>query len=134
MDPKKQLQLVAYWLEGSDRDYATAVDIINQTKRYASGLFFLHLSVEKSLKALYVKQRGEHAPFSHNLLHLAGRSGLQPDAGQETALAEINEFNLESRYPDERYSLESRATEAFAKEHLKHGEELRVWIKAALGK
>jgi HEPN domain-containing protein len=65
---------------------------------YASGLFFLHLRLEKSLKAIYVKNNSAHAPFTHNLLGLVEEIGLAvPDVDLQL-LAEMNEFNLEARY------------------------------------
>ena len=76
LDHDKTRQLVDYWIHGSEEDLKNAQEIIGQTSRYASGLFFLHLCLEKALKAIYVRQNSAHAPFTHNLLGLVEKIGL----------------------------------------------------------
>ncbi|MCX6126315.1 MAG: nucleotidyltransferase domain-containing protein [Proteobacteria bacterium] len=65
-----------YWLEGVSSDLATAIAIFEKTDRYGASLFFLHLSLERQLKALFVKKFEFYAPLSHNLLSLAERCDL----------------------------------------------------------
>ena len=42
-----------------------------ESKSYGWSLFLGHISIEKLLKALFVKKNGNHAPFTHNLYRLA---------------------------------------------------------------
>lgn len=132
LDAAKIKKLIDYWVKGSEDDFLGATEIINQTSRYVSGLFFLHLALEKALKALYCKNENSHAPYSHNLLGLVEKIGLSLTDAELQLLAEINEFNLESRYPDEHFSLQNRVTREFALDYLKKGGELRRWILAKL--
>jgi HEPN domain-containing protein len=120
--------LIDYWVRGSTEDLEGAREIIHQTSRYASGLFFLHLALEKALKALYCKKMSTHAPYSHNLLGLTEKIGITLTDSDIQILAEINEFNLEARYPDEKYSLQKRATKQFALRYLQKAEALQTWI------
>ena len=97
-------RLASFWAKESQSDFALAHDIIVKTKRYSGGLFFLHLSIEKKLKSMFVKKFADHAPFTHNLISLSERLELKLPAKFETALAVINQFNMSTRYPEERVS------------------------------
>lgn len=132
MNKEKKAKLINYWVQGSKLDAAAVSDISKNTQSFVQALFFLHLSIEKALKALYVEVHEEHAPFSHGLLYLAERCKLQLDESTEEILSEINEFNLETRYPDEHYELHSKATASFAQKYIKDGEKLRQWILGKL--
>jgi HEPN domain-containing protein len=134
LDQGKTKQLIDYWTQGSAEDLKNAFEIINQTSRYASGLFFLHLCLEKALKALYVQKKSEHAPFTHNLLGLLEKTEFKlPDADVQI-LSEINEFNLEARYPDDKFSLYQRATKEVARHYLTECQRLQSWILKTLNK
>lgn len=134
MEKKKIEHLVKYWQESSLMDFQTAEDIFVKTKNYVAVLFYLHLSIEKIIKAYYVYKRNIHAPFSHNLLYLSKESGLDVTDKDILLLSEINEFNLESRYPDEKFSIYKKAGKAFTGKYLKEGKRLREWISEKLKK
>lgn len=123
---------ISYWQTGAAEDLASATDIIANTSRYGAGLFFLHLGLEKILKAVFVRRHGQYAPNSHNLLSLATKCGLTPDRQQEKALAEFNEFNLETRYPDDRDAFLKRATKAYAEQSLATANGMYQWISQHL--
>jgi HEPN domain-containing protein len=55
--------------------------------------------MEKMLKACLCKNLGKTPPKVHNLLNLADMAGIKLDNSQKVVLTEINEFNLEGRYP-----------------------------------
>ncbi|MCF8307867.1 MAG: HEPN domain-containing protein [Bacteroidales bacterium] len=59
MDDKEidKEKLINYWIESSDDDYETMIDMYN-SKRYSWALFIGHLMIEKLLKALrkWIKQ------------------------------------------------------------------------------
>jgi HEPN domain-containing protein len=64
-------------------------------------LFFLHLAMEKLLKALVCKATQKPAPYIHSLPLLAGRAAARLDASQMNFLAGFDRFNLAARYPDD---------------------------------
>lgn len=128
LDAEKSKQLIEYWVKGSTEDLRGADEIINKTSRYASGLFFIHLAVEKALKALFCKKTGMHAPYTHNLLGLVEKIGLTMTDSDLQVLSEINEFNLEARYPDEKFTILQRATKDLATSYLREAERLQTWI------
>ncbi|MBL6990270.1 MAG: HEPN domain-containing protein [Bacteriovoracaceae bacterium] len=128
MDESKKKRLLAYWVKGSNLDFLAATDISLHTKSYVQALFFLHLSIEKALKALYVNEFSEHAPFCHGLLYLTAECKLKLDDKKQEVLADINEFNLETRYPDEEFELNKKATKNFTQKYINNGEDIRQWI------
>jgi len=89
---------VAYWRQGAQEDAAVARHLVD-TGRVRHGLFFAHLALEKALKAVICLHSGDLAPRIHNLVRLAEAAGVDPDATQLDLLADMNQFNLEGRYP-----------------------------------
>ena len=59
-----------HWIETSNDDFKT-MNALFKSKSYHWALFVGHISVEKLLKALYVKSHKKHAPAIHNLYRLA---------------------------------------------------------------
>ena len=51
MKKEKIEELIKYWQESSLMDFRTAEDIFEKTKNYVAVLFYLHLSIEKIIKA-----------------------------------------------------------------------------------
>lgn len=128
MTVKDLRALVQYWVSGSDYDWKTAGDLF-KSKRYPYCLFMCHLSIEKLLKGLLVKESEDHAPFTHNLVYLAGKLSAEFSKEQIGLLEEINNFNIEARYPDEQNEFYKKATREFAKRYLKKAGELREWLE-----
>ena len=63
-------KIVTHWTETSDNDFNTMLILYN-SQSYHWALFIGHISIEKLLKAYYVKKNRNHAPFTHNLYRLA---------------------------------------------------------------
>lgn len=119
MDKAEIQRLSEFWQEASARDFLTATDIFNRTENNVAVLFFIHLTLEKILKALYVTTKGAHAPFSHNLLFLIKETGIDVHENDRQLLSEINEFNIEARYPDEKFLFTRRLQGILRKSILK---------------
>ena len=90
---------VAYWQKGSEEDWDVALRLVEQDK-IRHGLFFAHLAVEKILKAHICNSTGRLAPPIHNLVRLAEKTSLSLNENNIDLLAEVNEFNIEGRYPE----------------------------------
>ncbi len=128
------IKLCKYWIKASEIDYQAAREVYDNTGKYVSVLFHIHLSVEKILKALYVLRKNEQAPFSHNLIYLAKNAGLDLNEKDSKLLTEINEFNIECRYPDEKFSIYKKATRTFTGRYLKNSGIFIEWISEILKK
>lgn len=99
---------VVYWQNGAEEDWDVALKLLEQEK-IRHGLFFAHLALEKTLKAHICKSTGKLAPPIHNLVRLAERAGLDLAENSIDLLAEVNEFNIEGRYPEMLLPLPTRA-------------------------
>lgn len=73
------------WLQQAQADFATARQLLGDGIYYAS-VFFAHQSAEKALKALWIHQKAELAPWTHNLVslvrELGGGEALIDDAAE----------------------------------------------------
>jgi len=124
---------VKYWVDLSDYDVDTAEAMLT-TKRYLYVGFMTHQSIEKILKAYYVKVHDQTAPFSHNLSYLAKKAELYEHFSEEQkSFVDILEpMNIECRYPSHKERLFQSLTEERCKEILENTKELQQWIKQRL--
>ena len=96
MDVKKQIH---YWLNSSQEDWDVALELID-SRHLRHGLFFAHLAIEKTLKALVCQETKTFPPKSHNLLILATKANLVLSDEQKRFIARFDRYQLEGRYPD----------------------------------
>lgn len=92
-------ELTQYWLKTAKHDYDTMVGLY-RIKRYSDCLFYGHIVLEKTLKALAVKNTNKPAPFIHDLVRLAEIANLELPEKSVDLLDQINEFNIRTRYPE----------------------------------
>ena len=96
MDIKEHID---YWLKSAAHDMEVAETLFkirNTTGVYSLDIWLL----KKSSKPFYVQSRKEIPPQIHNLVRLAENTGLSFTDEQLALLADINDFNIETRYPD----------------------------------
>lgn len=125
MDKKTKID---YWVKTAKNDWKVAQHLFDK-KDYAYALFFGHLTIEKLLKALYVKKCDEISPFTHRLILLVEKMGLSVPPDRLELLETITDFNLEARYPDEKFAFYKKCTKKFAKTYLIKIEELMKWLQ-----
>lgn len=68
-------QQIAYWKSGAREELDTAGLLLGHDK-VSQGFFWAHLALEKSLKALVVRQTQATPPFIHDLVRLADLANL----------------------------------------------------------
>jgi HEPN domain-containing protein len=119
---------IEHWRKGSDEDFEVANQLINSNK-IRHGLFFLHLSLEKILKAFICLHSNDIAPRLHNLVRLSELSGLAFEEKYTNFLSEMNPFNIEGRYPELWGAIPSKKE---AEELLAQTEEVLKWLKNQL--
>lgn len=122
---EKQIQ---YWKETSLSDMETAEILIDKGK-ILHGLFFCHLSIEKLLKAHFVKANKEIAPKTHDLIYLIKKANLELDDSQKTTLLILMHYQLEGRYPD--YYISNPGKEK-ADEYIDQTKKLIEWLTQKL--
>jgi HEPN domain-containing protein len=118
---------IRYWVKSSRTDWKVANHLFEKGD-YAYALFFGHLTIEKLLKAIFVKKFNEAPPRTHRLVFLAEKVELGMSSHRLELLEVITDFNLEARYPDEKFSFLKKCTREFAKEHLRRIGGLRRWL------
>jgi HEPN domain-containing protein len=96
IDIEKQ---IAHWRNTAQDDWRVANKLI-AAKEILHGLFFVHLTLEKALKAHVCKSTGNYAPMIHDLLSLSRNAALTLTPEQEALFSEINTFNIRGRYSD----------------------------------
>ena len=84
--------------------------------------------MEKLLKALFVSKFDEPPPFTHRLPYLAEKAGVELSPERLEILEAVTDFNLEARYPDEKFSFQKKCTKQFTKNYLSKIGEIREWL------
>ena len=92
---------------------------------HRQGLFMAQLALEKLLKAKVCRHTGDPAPRLHDLVQLAALAELKPTTEQLDTLADMNQFNLQGRYPEDTAVLPTAAkTRAF----MARAKEIMEWL------
>lgn len=119
---------IRYWRESSHEELEVARVLIAK-KHVRQGLFWVHLTLEKMLKAHVCKQTRDIAPRIHNLVRLAELAGLSLDADVVDFLSDINSFNVQGRYVE---YLGAAPELKQAKGILRRAEGLLTWLNETL--
>lgn len=125
--------IVEYWIKSSEEDYKSAEGLLS-LGRYVHSLFFCHLTVEKILKAIVVKNTGEQAPYEHNLYVLSRLTSIEFSKEQLDLLDETNTFNIKGRYDDYKFKFYTKATKEYSEEYFKKTTDLYIWLKKQITK
>lgn len=109
---------------GSVEDEVTAAILLEKGK-WREGLFFVHLSMEKILKALVTRTTAAPPPRIHNLVQLVQRADIAIDQEWLKLFRVLNSYCMEGRYPSEVAPPPSteRAMEIF-----RQAQEVREWL------
>ena len=124
-------KIVKHWIDTSDNDFEAMLTLFG-SKIYHWALFMGHISVEKLLKAYFVKKNQNHAPYTHNLYRLAELGGLEISEEYAEWLFKITTFDLNARYDDYKKEFYSMCTADFTKEWIEKIKILQQWIKQKL--
>ncbi len=122
---------VNHWIKTSDDDFET-MKILFSSGKYNWALFMGHITVEKLLKAYFVKTKGKHAPPVHNLLRIAEKSDLELSEKYSDWLDSLTLFNINARYDDYKKEFLNQCTKEFTENWMKRISEIREWIKEKL--
>ena len=123
---------IKYWLESTEHDLKSAESIL-KSRRYDWCLFVGHLALEKILKAVFVKRNDNNIPPKvHNLVRLAELSNIKLDNDQKFCLDKINDFNIQTRYPDYKLEFYKRCNAEYADEYLTKIKEFYICFNSLL--
>ena len=124
-------KIVNHWITTSDEDFQTMM-ILYASKSFGWALFLGHISTEKILKALYVKNFKSHPPRTHNLYRLAELNQIELSDEYSDWLDKITSFNLNARYDDYKREFYRLCTPEFTKHWIEKIKIIRLWIKEML--
>jgi HEPN domain-containing protein len=127
----KKEEVIKYWIDSAEKDYKTMHDLY-QTKNNSWALFIGHLVIEKLIKSLYVKHKGEYPPMIHDLRRLCEKAEIEIDETQTVVLDTISKFNINARYDDYKQSFYLLCTDSFTAEWIDKIKNCRIWIKTML--
>ena len=123
---------IQYWLDSAEHDWETAENLF-AAKKYDWSLFIGHLVLEKILKAFFVQENNNQLPpKTHNLIRLAEQSHIELSEEQEMLLDRVNEFNIETRYPQYKNEFYKKCSPEFAEEYYHKIEEMAAWLKSRI--
>ncbi len=125
VDLQRQIE---YWINGAEDDIITA-ELLFREKRNIHGLFFCHLVIEKAIKAHFVKNTGDVAPRTHNLIYLSENAKLAFDDETQIFLGTLMKYQLEGRYPDCSPVLPDQK---IVNEYFSKTKEVLQWLKMKL--
>jgi len=123
----KRKNKIDYWITSAENDWIVAGHLLEKGD-FTYSLFFGHLTLEKLLKAYFVVVKDETPPLTNRLVYLAEKSELDLNDQQMELLEIVTDFNLESRYPDEKFSFYKRCTKEFTVNYLNRIEEMKKWL------
>ena len=124
---QQRKEKVKYWLDSAEDDWKVAKHLFEKGD-YSYSLFFGHLTIEKSLKAVYVERLTNNPPFTHRLVYLAEKASLELREEKLRLLETVTDFNMEARYPDEKFSFKRKCTKKFTQKYLTEIEVMRKWL------
>jgi len=123
---------ITYWRKSAQHDLESAGSMF-ESRRYDWCLFVGHLALEKILKAAFVdKNDSDIPPKIHNLVRLAELSKIKLDDEQKFFLDKINDFNIQTRYPDYKLEFYQRCTKEFTNKYFNKIKEFYEWFNSLL--
>lgn len=117
------------WFKQADYDMDTA-EFMFSGKRYFYSVFMCHLSIEKSLKGLYIQKFKDAPPKTHNLLYIIELIDLTLPEEMYDFVFTLNRVSVLTRYPDDLQRMISDYDREKTKEILDKSKELFKWLKA----
>ncbi len=125
--------ITEHWFNLAEYDLETARAMLT-SGRYLYVTFMCHLTIEKALKGLIAEQQEEHPPRIHRLPRLAELAGVIDDmtTEQRNFLLQLDPFNIETRYPEDKAAVSRLLNESFCQQILTETEALFEWLRQRL--
>jgi HEPN domain-containing protein len=123
-----KLDYIEYW-KRTAADSWIATQALFNARSYVESVFWAHLTLEKLLKAHWVQDNAtDIAPRIHNLVRLANETTLVLDVNQQRFLLDMNSYQMDSRYPDYSFSIETLCTPTHTQNLLTEVDIFKTWL------
>lgn len=119
------------WAEQGWYDLETARAML-RSERFLYVPFCCQQAIEKFLKGVIAKTTGEMPPRIHNLIQLAEKAGLKPDAQQLSLMRELSDYYVQSRYPEEVQMPGAAAWQEIGSGMIRRTENLVQWLSTMI--
>ena len=123
-----------YWKESAVESWESAL-YLAKGKHYSLCLFAMHLTLEKLLKALWIKESvTDTPPYTHDLQKLCEELQLDISPEDYDYLAIVNNWNIRGRYPDYTSRLYKKTTNKYLEEQISKIDKLKKWLEEKISK
>lgn len=122
-----------YWLGIAHYDLVSAKAML-ESKRFLYVGFLCHQTIEKCLKAYFWHKHKNEPPYTHNLLMLLEKSGLDEYSSEEhiSLFNELMPLNIQARYPEDKSLLLKSLSLKKSQELYLKTKDFYLWIKKLL--
>ena len=123
-------KIIKNWISLAEYDFESA-RVLFEGKRFLTMAFSCQQTIEKILKAIFVKEKNETPPYTHNLKKLLSLLSFYNNIDNEKIkiIEDLNSYYLETRYTEEIDELNLLLTENKAKELIEKTGGLYKWLK-----
>lgn len=108
---------VEYWFDLAEEDLIV-VESNFKSEHYLWCLFLCHLILEKALKGIFVQEVQDTHPRTYDLVKIAKQSKISLSEKDLNFLFDMNQFNIEARYPEYKSQIKKKADKNFTNERL----------------
>lgn len=115
LSENKIKELVEYWVKNS-KIKLKSMKKLYESGCYADALYYGHMILEMILKAHVVKNTKKPALKIHNLRRLSEMAEAELELDDVKLLVKVNEFNMDTRYPDEKMKFYKLCTKRYTNE------------------
>lgn len=120
---------IKHWQSSANESWDSAIYLATG-KHFALSLFALHLSIEKLLKAIWIRESiTDTPPYTHDLQRLADEIGLEMQPEDYDFLSVINSWNIRGRYPDYTSHLHKSSTADYLQNQIDKISILKTWLE-----
>jgi len=121
---------VLYWIEISEYDLKVAEGMLEKGYYIYVG-FMCHQSIEKLLKAIYVKNNNKTPPYIHKLDRLIEEAGIRFQFTEKelSFVDELTPLNIQARYPVYKDSIYKLVSKNQADDILQKTKGLWKWLR-----
>lgn len=119
---------IEYWTNNSELDWRRAIRCFNDND-FLFCLFCIHLSLEKVIKAIWVKDNTEnYPPKLHNLIRILEQTSMNLEEKDLIFLNDLNRFQLEGRYPDYMGKIYKECNSEFTNKMIIQANEIKLCL------
>lgn len=120
---------IKHWQESANESWDPEI-YLAEGNHYSLSLFALHLTLEKLLKALWIKEGvTDSPPYTHDLQKLFSEIDLEASVKDYDFLSIVNSWKIRGLYPDYTKKLYQNTTGKYLKDQIKKVETSKKWLE-----